>query len=230
MPQLRIAFLTAVKNAVSDMKYTGCFSNAAELDEHDGRFLKKVLSLTTPLYDEFDTGTILRDISRIVYKLSKRPMVFMMDEYDSPIAYAAEHGCHDEAVGAFLKLSKRPMVFMMDEYDSPIAYAAEHGCHDEAVGAFLKNNEFVEASLIVGITRFGDTGYLSEVDNLSVYTLRDRKYSTSCMFTAEETKEQTEKYKQPSRPEPPMSFEDLTQWYEGYYTADGQRLYNTCSS
>ncbi|KAI0044746.1 hypothetical protein FA95DRAFT_219195 [Auriscalpium vulgare] len=96
MPGLRNAFLSAVKYSVSDMKCTGCFSNAAELDAHDGSFLRELLGVATPLSDELDAGTILRDISRIVYKLSKRPMVFMMDEYDSPIAYAAEHGCHDE--------------------------------------------------------------------------------------------------------------------------------------
>ncbi|KAI0048111.1 hypothetical protein FA95DRAFT_1125418 [Auriscalpium vulgare] len=201
MRQLRNAFLIAVQNSVSDMKSTGCFSNAAELDEHDGSFLREVLSLTTPISDRYDTGTVLRDISRIVYKLSKRPMLFLMDEYDSPIAYASEHGVHEETVDFFR----------------------------QAVGGFLTNNEFVEGSLIVGITRFGDTGYLSEVDNLSVFTLRDKKYCTSCMFTAEETQAQTETLKRLDRPLPPLSFEDLTQWYEGYYSADGQRLYNTWS-
>ncbi|KAI0048120.1 hypothetical protein FA95DRAFT_1572105 [Auriscalpium vulgare] len=184
---LRSAFLVEVKRAVMHMKRTGCFANANELDESDASFLRKLMTVSSSTLDASQAETILRNISRIVHELSKRPILFLMDEYDSPIAYSAEHGFHEE------------------------------------------DNEHVEGAMIIGILHLCDAGYLSEVDNLSVFTLRDKRYSTSCMFSAAETRVLIEKYKQQSPKAQFPSFEDLSAWYEGYYNANGERLYNPWS-
>ncbi|KAI0048119.1 hypothetical protein FA95DRAFT_1125847 [Auriscalpium vulgare] len=206
MADLQYAFVLAVRNAVASMQSSACFSNAHELDEPDADFLRNLL---TSLYTSyaFNAETILSNISRIVRKLSHRPLVFMVDEYDSPIACAAEHGFHEEAVNFFR----------------------------QAIGAFLKDNDDLEGALIIGIMRFGDNnGYLSEVGNVKVFTLRDKRYTNACMFTADETRELLDRYRRRNDrmyPEQPLliTFEDLNHWYKGYYDANGARLYNPWS-
>ena len=129
-------------------------------------FIKEKLSLSEQIeYDKIwlkkDDGeyrNALKNLTSFLYEYYKKEVILLIDEYDSPLINAYEHGFYDEAV-LFFK------VFY---------------------GEALKTNPYLRMGIMTGIIRVIKAGIFSDLNNLKVYSILEKEYSDFYGFTQEE--------------------------------------------
>lgn len=125
---------------------------------------------------------------------------------------------------AFLELSRmlrkhydQSAMIIIDEYDTPIQQGYTAGYYEQIVefmrnllsGAF-KDNENLAYGFLTGILRVAKESIFSGLNNLTVHSILDEKYSEYFGFTADEVREIAEYYNVPEK------FDDICEWYDGY--------------
>ena len=179
------------------------------------RYLKQYIQPQSNLLDEdqkeqlnhYFKGTLSRGnlkgslqfLSELLYKHFGKPVYILIDEYDAPInnAYRAFRG-RSEELEEVLQLFRR------------------------LFGAALKSNPYLERGLITGILRIAKASLLSDLNNLSEYTLLDENFAASYGFTQKEVDELLDQV-------PTVTDRaKIQQWYNGY-TFGGEILYNPWS-
>ncbi|EFS21431.1 hypothetical protein FSBG_00928 [Fusobacterium gonidiaformans 3-1-5R] len=93
-------------------------------------------------------------------------VVLLIDEYDTPIISAYEHGYYEEAISFFRTF----------------------------YSAALKDNEYLQMGIMTGILRVAKEGIFSGLNNLVVYSILDEKYSSYFGLTEEEVEEALKYY------------------------------------
>ncbi|THH04312.1 hypothetical protein EW145_g5609 [Phellinidium pouzarii] len=174
-------------------------------------------------------------------------------------------GCHAFAslAEALYRSTKRKVILLIDEYDTPVVDSAENGYRKEALhfmkqvyGKLIKNSTmFVHGTLILGILRIQQTGFMSGFNNLRSYTLEltsetemEIAYSKAFLFTSEEVDLLYNKYNvgplyfylsiqmdggcycsHQYCQKLPFTLRKLKQWYGGYSAPGGIELFNPWS-
>ena len=125
---------------------------------------------------------------------------------------------------AFLELSRmlhkhydQSAIIIIDEYDTPIQQGYTAGYYEQIVefmrnllsGAF-KDNSNLAYGFLTGILRVAKESIFSGLNNLTVHSILDEKYSEYFGFTADEVREMAEYYGVPEK------YEDICEWYDGY--------------
>ena len=120
-------------------------------------------------------------------------------------------------------------VILLDEYDTPIIFAYENGYYEEAISFFrtfysaaLKDNEYLQIGIMTGILRVAKEGIFSGLNNLTVYSILDEKYSSYFGLTEEEV-EQALKYYHME-----YNIQEVKEWYDGYQFGNTE-IYNPWS-
>ena len=123
----------------------------------------------------------------------------------------------------------KKVILLIDEYDTPLIYAYENGYYDEAINFFrtlygtaLKGNKYLEKAVLTGILRVVKEGIFSDLNNLVVYTVLDRKYSNHFGLTEEDVIKGLMDY------ELYNTLEDVRKWYNGYKFGENN-IYNPWS-
>ena len=129
-----------------------------------------------------------------------------------------------ELSGAFLVLTKMlhehhkvAPIIIIDEYDTPIQQGHMRGFYEQVIlfmrnlfsGGF-KDNRHLSFGFLTGILRVAKESIFSGLNNLTINSVLDNKYSVYFGFTPEEVKDMAAYYHAEDR------FEDLRQWYDGY--------------
>lgn len=122
---------------------------------------------------------------------------------------------------------KDVMVFI-DEYDTPFVEAHINGFYQEVRGGLaallhnsLKTSNCLKYAMLTGIQRVAKENIFSDLNNLIVYTVKDREYSEYFGFGIEETKELLEYYQ--------LELDDkVKDMYDGYKIGDAE-IYNPWS-
>jgi hypothetical protein len=93
------------------------------------------------------------------------------------------------------------VIILIDEYDTPFIEAKVNHYYDEIhnslsilLSSSLKGNEYLDKAVLTGIQRVAKENIFSGLNNLTVCTMADKKYSQYFGFTTEETKELLEYY------------------------------------
>lgn len=122
----------------------------------------------------------------------------------------------------------KPIV-IIDEYDTPIQQGHLYGFYDEVIGFMrnflsggLKDNKHLTMAFLTGILRVAKESIFSGLNNLSVYSVIDRKYSSYFGFTEEEVKKILSDYGLSDK------FAQAKEWYDGYHFGDCD-IYNPWS-
>ena len=131
--------------------------NESELNIFDKIWLKK---------DDGEYANALKNLTSFLYKYYKKEVILLIDEYDSPLINAYEHGYYDEAI-LFFK------VFY---------------------GEALKTNLYLKTGIMTGIIRVIKAGIFSDLNNLKIYSILDKEYSDFFGFTQEEVKKALEDF------------------------------------
>lgn len=96
----------------------------------------------------------------LLYKVYRKPVMLLIDEYDTPFIEAHINGCYEEL--------HSPMAGMLS--------------------SALKNNPYLKYAMLTGIQRIAKENIFSGLNNLSVFTVNDKEYAQYFGFTVEETK------------------------------------------
>ena len=127
------------------------------------------------------------------------------------------------------KYYKKEVILLIDEYDIPLITAHKYGYYDEIInfykiflGEALKTNQYLKMGVLTGIIRVIRTGIFSDLNNLKVYSILEKKYSEFFGFTEEEVKEALQFF------DIEEELVNVKYWYYGYKFGDSE-LYNPWS-
>lgn len=109
-------------------------------------------------------------------------------------------------------------VIIIDEYDTPIQSGHTSGFYDDVI-AFMRNllsgcfkdNKSLAFGFLTGILRVAKESIFSGLNNLTINSVLDNKYSEYFGFTANEVKEMAAYYSAPDK------FDEVCEWYDGYH-------------
>ena len=121
------------------------------------------------------------------------------------------------------------VVILIDEYDTPIQSGYKK-YYDEVVpfmrnllsGAF-KDNSSLYKGIITGILRVSKESIFTGLNNISVYSILDNKFSDKFGFTEEEVKQIVKDFKVETK------FSQISKWYNGYKFGKTTDIYNPWS-
>lgn len=131
---------------------------------------------------------------------------------------------------AFLNLSRmlhehhgKAPVIIIDEYDTPIQQGHVKGYYDEVIGFMrnlfsggLKDNKHLSFGFMTGILRVAKESIFSGLNNLTINSILDNKYSEYFGFTQDEVKMMAEYYGAPEK------YDEILAWYDGYKFGDAE--------
>ena len=108
-------------------------------------------------------------------------------------------------------------IIIIDEYDTPIQQGYQKDYYDKVIrfmrnlfsGGF-KDNRHLFFGFLTGILRGAKESIFSGMNNLSINSVLDNKYSAYFGFTADEVKEMAEYYGAADK------YGEICQWYDGY--------------
>ncbi len=122
------------------------------------------------------------------------------------------------------------VVVLIDEYDTPLNAAYGQAYFEVMVdffksllGAALKGNDALEKGLMTGILRLSKNKMLSDINNLALYSLMEKQYSTHFGFSEEELEGLF------SGQTFPIDREAVRRWYNGYRSGEAESIYNPWS-
>ncbi|KAI9346603.1 hypothetical protein BDR26DRAFT_855819 [Obelidium mucronatum] len=124
-----------------------------------------------------------------------------------------------------------PCVVLVDEYDTPLESAHQKKYFEDArdffgamFSALLKgNDENIYKAVLVGVLRVAKSDFLSGLNNLMVYTFKNRRFSDKFGFSSQEVGLLLEKH------QPGLDVMTVKAWYNGYQSAEGLEVFNPCS-
>ncbi len=108
-------------------------------------------------------------------------------------------------------------IIIIDEYDTPIQQGYMKGYYDEVIqfmrnlfsGGF-KDNPHLSFGFLTGILRVAKESIFSGMNNLSIHSVLDSKYSSYFGFTSDEVVKMAEYYGAADK------YDEICQWYDGY--------------
>ncbi len=123
-----------------------------------------------------------------------------------------------ENLSAFLRrFHDRRVIILIDEYDTPINAGYVSGYYEEAVSFMrnllsggLKDNENLFKGVVTGVLRVAKESIFSGLNNLSVYTVLNPRFSDSFGFTGAEVRRLLEDYGMSDL------YDEISYWYDGY--------------
>ena len=108
-------------------------------------------------------------------------------------------------------------IIIIDEYDTPIQQGYSKGYYDEVIlfmrnlfSGGLKDNRNLKFGFLTGILRVAKESIFSGLNNLTINSILDNKYSEYFGFTSAEVKEMAEYYNASEK------YNEICEWYDGY--------------
>ena len=131
---------------------------------------------------EVELSSALADLSAMLHKHHGTAPVIIIDEYDTPIQQGYMKGYYEEIT-----------LFMRNLFS----------------GGF-KDNKHLAFSFLTGILRVAKESIFSGMNNLSINSVLDHKYSAYFGFTPDEVREMAAYYGASDK------YDDICEWYDGY--------------
>ncbi|MEA3444711.1 MAG: AAA family ATPase [Bacteroidota bacterium] len=144
--------------------------------------------------DEVDFAVSLELLSEFLYRYHNKKVVILIDEYDTPIQ--AGYGKFYDEVTPFMR--------------------------NLLSGAF-KDNSNLYKGVITGILRVSKESIFSGLNNISVYSITNQKFSDKFGFTEPEVKQILSDFKVTT------GFTQIKKWYDGYKFGSWESIYNPWS-
>lgn len=108
-------------------------------------------------------------------------------------------------------------IIIIDEYDTPIQQGHICGFYQDVVAFMrnlfsggLKDNPSLAFGFMTGILRVAKESIFSGLNNITIYSILDRKYSQYFGFTKDEVREMLEYYHAGDK------YDEVCEWYDGY--------------
>ena len=126
---------------------------------------------------------------------------------------------------------EKTVILLVDEYDVPLQNAYIKGYYEEAIeffrtfyGVTFKDNQYLEKTIITGVSRVAKESIFSGANNLDVYTiLQDHEFDKDFGITTKEMEKIIEDF------EIQEEKEEIKKWYDGYIIGKETGIYNPWS-
>ena len=112
-------------------------------------------------------------------------------------------------------------IIIIDEYDTPIQQGHICGFYQDVVNFMrnlfsggLKDNPSLAFGFMTGILRVAKESIFSGLNNITIYSILDKKYSQYFGFTKDEVQEMIEYYHVSDK------YDEVCEWYDGYLFGD----------
>ena len=163
---------------------------------------------------------LIKELYLKFYYIREKISIFSRKEFDNILNEKSESSWTNSLrllSGYLTEYYGKKAIILIDEYDTPIIYAYENNYYEKSVsffkifyGSALKGNEYLDRAVMTGILRIVKEGIFSDLNNLIVYTVLDKKYSSYFGLTEEEIIQGLEEYGLIN------SLKDVRKWYNGY--------------
>ncbi len=175
--------------------------------------------------DMGDAGERFADYIRRIHLLLREDLHEAYPEVDFK-----KGGNASEDLKRIFSYTRRPFIFIFDEWDAIFHSSVVTDKDKEHYLAFLKSllkgKAYVNLAYMTGILPIAKYSSGSELNMFLEYTMvSKKKYSQYFGFSNQEVDVLYEKYLEMTE-EPEISRAELKEWYDGYQTLDGIRLYN----
>ena len=145
---------------------------------------------------EVELSSALADLSAMLHKHHGTAPVIIIDEYDTPIQQGYMKGYYEEIT-----------LFMRNLFS----------------GGF-KDNKHLAFGFLTGILRVAKESIFSGMNNLSINSVLDHKYSAYFGFTPDEVREMAAYYGASDK------YDEICEWYDGYRLIAHRQTGNECYS
>lgn len=166
-------------------------------------------------------NVITQECRRHFKQLAPSLTDYELEDYNALINKTATASQYTNALFFLCMLLKRhykkKVMVLIDEYDAPLHAAYTHGYYKQMMEFMralltdvLKDNSYLERGVLTGILRTGKEGIFSGLNNLTVKTLLDEKFSDKFGFTEQEVSQLLADAKLSKKAE------SIKEWYNGY--------------
>ena len=145
--------------------------------------------------DEIDLINGIKMLSRIMYQYYQKPVMLFLDEYDVPLQSAYVEGYYEKAIKFFKTF----------------------------YGTTFKDNQYLEKTVITGVSRVAKESIFSGANNFKVYTVLDNKFTTDFGITEQEMDKIIQDFNVEDEKE------EIKKWYDGYKIGEQEGIYNPWS-
>lgn len=152
-------------------------------DKCDEYDKEKIKKLSSGDVTEVELSGVLLDLSRMLHKHHGIAPIIIIDEYDIPIQQGHVKDYYDKVI-----------LFMRNLFSGG-----------------LKDNKHLSYGFLTGILRVAKESIFSGLNNLTINSVLDNKYSSYFGFTAEEIQEMTKYYGVTDK------YDEICEWYDGYH-------------
>ena len=204
------------------------WAQGAEYIQHQGKYpviflsLKDIKSSSWEIYFELLKNVICTEYARHKeLAVSKKITGADASFYQKIVNDNANEAAYMLSLQALSRMlhahyAKAPVI-IIDEYDTPIQEGYVNGYYAKAVefirnffSAALKDNPHTTLCVLTGILRIAKESIFSGLNNIRVYSVLDRKFSSYFGFTSDEVQAMAEYY------EASEKVSELKKWYDGY--------------
>ncbi len=123
-----------------------------------------------------------------------------------------------------------PVYIIIDEYDVPLQNAYVEGFYEEAIkffktfyGITFKDNQYMEKTILTGVSRVAKESIFSGANNFDVYTILDNEFSEDFGITSDEIDIVLKDFGIEE------NTEEIKKWYDGYRIGNTEGIYNPWS-
>jgi hypothetical protein len=194
------------------------FKDVKELSWEDA--FSKIANLILSLYREFER-ILANDNNFIEFYQMLREKSVNVSELEGSLKLLAD---------CLYRHYDQKVIIIIDEYDTPLNASYNKPFFEQIIyffkglfGASFKGNDSLARGLMTGILRLSKNNMLSDLNNLFLYTMMNKKYSSSFGFFEQDVKDLFEQR------ELPLDLESIKMWYNGYKSGDQEGLYNPWS-
>ena len=138
--------------------------------------------------------------------------------------------CVKELSKYLFRVYEKPVMLFLDEYDVPLQSAYVEGYYDQAIkffktfyGATFKDNQYLEKTVITGVSRVAKESIFSGANNFDVYTILDNEFSSDFGITEQEMEKIIKDFDVEDEKD------EIKKWYDGYKIGEQEGIYNPWS-
>ncbi|MBE6841517.1 MAG: hypothetical protein E7510_01665 [Ruminococcus sp.] len=139
---------------------------STNLSERDKKDFEKIIDVLEDGEDRTIFKSVLKKLSKFLSKHHKKNVIFLLDEYDTPLQEAYVNGYWDEMSELIRNLFNNT----------------------------LKTNKYLSRAILTGITRVSKESMFSDLNNLELCTMSSEKYQEYFGFTEDEVFESMNEY------------------------------------
>lgn len=163
-------------------------------------------------------------------KIEKRLVKDLRKSYPD-MELEQEESAVDALLNVYAQDSSVRFIFVLDEWDflfhQPFVSENEKRLYLTFLRSLLKDRPYVLLVYMTGILPIAKYSSGSELNMFSEFTMvTEQRFSEYFGFTEEETDELFERYRKNTAGKQNVTREGLREWYDGYHTKSGERLYN----